>query len=185
MLTLIVHGQLVRADKLSLLRVGIVARHGSLRSILTFLGVGIVLKRFARADKLPRCVSSRLKAGDHLRSPASSASVAHPFIGLWRVTDAYSGGFRFSIFVYVRQFQRVLPVAIEASKPSAAGLHQRPPHGSVALETARRRKVSNNHDAHPELGGSTKLSVTDKRPRAGGDGSSLAPLLCRVHDKSN
>ena len=53
MLTLIVHGQLVRADKLSLLRVGIVARHGSLRSILTFLGVGIVLKRFARADKLP------------------------------------------------------------------------------------------------------------------------------------
>ena len=62
---------------------------------------------------------------------------------------------------YVRRFQRVLPVAIEASKPSAASLHQRPPHGSVALETARRRKVSNNHDAHPELGGSTKLSVTD------------------------
>ena len=45
--------QLVRADKLSLLRVWIVARHGSLRSILTFLGVGIVLKRFAGADKLP------------------------------------------------------------------------------------------------------------------------------------
>lgn len=44
------HGQLVRTDKLSLLRVGIVARHGSLRSILAFLGVGIVLKRFARAD---------------------------------------------------------------------------------------------------------------------------------------
>ena len=62
---------------------------------------------------------------------------------------------------YVRRFQRVLPVAIEASKPSAASLHQRPPHGSVALETARRRKVSNNHDAHPELGGSTKLSVTE------------------------
>ena len=53
MLALMSHGQLVRADKLSLLRVGIVARHGSLRSILTFLGVGIVLKRFARADKLP------------------------------------------------------------------------------------------------------------------------------------
>ena len=52
-LTLIGHGQLVGADKLSLLRVWIVARHGSLRSILTFLGVGIVLKRFARADKLP------------------------------------------------------------------------------------------------------------------------------------
>ena len=66
---------------------------------------------------------------------------------------------------YVRRFQRVLPVAIEASKPSAAGLHQRPPHGSVALETARRRKVSNNHDAHPELGGSTKLSVTDRSRR--------------------
>ena len=63
---------------------------------------------------------------------------------------------------YVRRFQRVLPVAIEASKPSAASLHQHPPHGSVALETARRWKVSNNHDAHPELGGSTKLSVTDK-----------------------
>ena len=44
MLALMSHGQLVRADKLSLLRVGIVARHGSLRSILTFL---------ARADKLP------------------------------------------------------------------------------------------------------------------------------------
>src|SRR5580765_9023547 len=53
MLTLIGHGQLVRADKLPLLRVWIVARHGSLRSILAFLGVGIVLKRFARADKLP------------------------------------------------------------------------------------------------------------------------------------
>src|SRR6266404_1401925 len=53
MLALMSHGQLVRADKLSLLRVGIVARHGSLRSILTFLGVGIVLKGFARADKLP------------------------------------------------------------------------------------------------------------------------------------
>jgi hypothetical protein len=53
MLTLMCHGQLVRADKLSLLRVGIVARHGSLRSILTFPGVRIVLKRFARADKLP------------------------------------------------------------------------------------------------------------------------------------
>ena len=52
-MTLIGHGQLVGADKLSLLRVWIVARHGSLRSILTFLGVGIVLKRFARADKLP------------------------------------------------------------------------------------------------------------------------------------
>ena len=30
------------------------------------------------------CNSSRLKAGDHLRSPASSASVAHRSIGLWR-----------------------------------------------------------------------------------------------------
>jgi hypothetical protein len=47
------HGQLVRTDKLSLLRVGIVERHGSLRSILTFPGVRIVLKRFARADELP------------------------------------------------------------------------------------------------------------------------------------
>lgn len=47
------HGQLFRTDKLSPLRVRVVARHGSLRSILTFFGVGIVLKRFARADKLP------------------------------------------------------------------------------------------------------------------------------------
>src|SRR4051794_9406384 len=47
------HGRLVRTDKLSPLRVGIVARHGSLRSIFTFSGVGIVLKRFAGADKLP------------------------------------------------------------------------------------------------------------------------------------
>ena len=54
---------------------------------------------------------------------------------------------------YVRRFQRVLPVAIEASKPSAASLHQRPPHGSVALEAARRRKVSNNHDAHADWAG--------------------------------
>ena len=53
MLTLIGHGQLVRADKLPLLRIWIVLRYGSLRSILTFPGVGIVLKRFARADKLP------------------------------------------------------------------------------------------------------------------------------------
>ena len=46
-MTLMGHGQLVRADKLSPLRVGIVARHGSFRSILPFLGVRIVLKRFA------------------------------------------------------------------------------------------------------------------------------------------
>ena len=46
-------GRLVRTNKLSLLRVGIVARHGSLRSKLAFFGVGIVLKRFARTDKLP------------------------------------------------------------------------------------------------------------------------------------
>ena len=59
MLALMSHGQLVRVDKLSLLRVGIVARHGSLRSILTFLGVGIVLKRFARADKLPRALPAQ------------------------------------------------------------------------------------------------------------------------------
>ena len=56
-----------------------------------------------------RCVSSRLKAGDPLRSPASSASVAHPFIGLWRVTDAYSGGFRFSIFVTSGNFNGYSP----------------------------------------------------------------------------
>jgi len=55
----------------------------------------------------------------------------------------------------------------------------------VALETERRRKVSNDHDAHAELGGSTKLSVTDNRPGVGGDGCSLAPLVCWVHVKSN
>ena len=86
---------------------------------------------------------------------------------------------------YVRQFQRVLPVAIETSKPSAAGFHQRPPHGSVALETPRRRRVSNNHDAHPELGGSTRLSVTDRSRSRVGDGSSLAPTWCRARGKSN
>ena len=46
-----------------------------------------------RATALPRlistgCACSRLKAGDQLRLPGSSASVAHLFIGLWRVTDA-------------------------------------------------------------------------------------------------
>ena len=46
-------GRLVRTNKLSPLRVGIVARHGTLRGILAFLGVRIVLKRFARTDKLP------------------------------------------------------------------------------------------------------------------------------------
>ena len=46
-------GRLVRTNKLSPFRVGIVARHGSLRSKLAFFGVGIVLKRFARTDKLP------------------------------------------------------------------------------------------------------------------------------------
>ena len=45
--------QLVGTNKLSPLCVGIVARHGSFRSVLTFFGVGIVLKRFARTDKLP------------------------------------------------------------------------------------------------------------------------------------
>ena len=45
--------RLVRTDKLSPLRVGIVARHGSLGSILLLPGVGIVLKRFAGADKFP------------------------------------------------------------------------------------------------------------------------------------
>ena len=54
MLTLMGREKLVRADELSLLRVGIIARHGSLRSVLTLLGVGIVLKRFARAGKLSR-----------------------------------------------------------------------------------------------------------------------------------
>src|SRR5215472_11799748 len=39
----IVLKRFVRADKLSPLRVGIVARHGSFRSILPFLGVRIVL----------------------------------------------------------------------------------------------------------------------------------------------
>ena len=57
-----------------------------------------------------RCNSSRLKAGDHLRSPASSASPAHPSIGLWRVTDAYVGGFRFSIFVTSGDFNGSSPL---------------------------------------------------------------------------
>ena len=47
-------GQLVaRADELPLLCVRIVSRHGSLGSVLTPLGVGIVLESFARADKFP------------------------------------------------------------------------------------------------------------------------------------
>jgi hypothetical protein len=50
---LIAHGYLVRTDELSLLRVGVVARHSSFRGIFALLGVGIVLERFARADELP------------------------------------------------------------------------------------------------------------------------------------
>ena len=42
-------GQLVRTDELPLLGVGIIARHGSLGSILPLFGIRIVLKRFARA----------------------------------------------------------------------------------------------------------------------------------------
>ena len=46
-------GLLVRADKLPPFGVRIIARHGALGSILTFLGVRVVLKCFAGADKLP------------------------------------------------------------------------------------------------------------------------------------
>ena len=65
-----------------------------------------------RAD-LPRlistgCASSRLKAGDRLRSPASSASVARLFIGLWRA-DAHSGDFRFSTRITSRDFNGSSP----------------------------------------------------------------------------
>jgi hypothetical protein len=49
----LVGGLVFRANQLPLFRAGIVARHGTRRSILTLLGIGIVLERFARADKLP------------------------------------------------------------------------------------------------------------------------------------
>jgi len=100
-LTLMGHGQLVRADKLSPLRVGIVARHGSFRSILPFLGVRIVLKRFVRADKL-----SPLRVGIVARH-GSLRSIL-PFLGVRIVLKRFASFRSVLVSIGVRIILRLL-----------------------------------------------------------------------------
>ena len=66
---------------------------------------GVYKGRPASIDPGAGATTSRLKAGDHLRSLASSASVAHLSIGLWRVERMRAGYLREAIALLERARQ--------------------------------------------------------------------------------